>query len=388
VSDEILDDLQAEPARRVVMKAGDQTTVSSNYLTCFADSPDYGATGLSATAGYFLAGDADGDDPFSRDSLAAQVGVGSAWALSGGPSPWQDEVAAISPAWALIQFGTNDLTTTGYDAAAEDYSRNLWALIDEALGQSIIPLLVGPPPRADSAEYGHVAVLFNDVARGMAQHSQIPYVDLQAALASVTGLGLAPDDVTLNASTEGACDFTTSELDFGYNTANKVVLEMLERALSVSTPGHEVVTPIVLEGEGTTDGPFEIPFLPFSDYRTTEQSTQSDYDEYEGCGAVQDESGPEYVYELVLEEETALRIWVATHGGIAAPTSDVDIHLLGSGAATSNCLARNNRLIEGTWPAGTYYVVVDTYVQSMEEQVGYYQLLVSECGEGDTSCDP
>ena len=88
-------------------------------------------------------------------------------------------------------------------------------------------------------------------------------------------------------------------------------------------------------GDGSPDASFVIDELPFTDLRNTAMSPHSNLSSYTGCEAQQDESGGEYLYELVLDKPTRIRAMVFDRGDV-----DVDIHLLDETATEAGCLMR------------------------------------------------
>jgi hypothetical protein len=173
-------------------------------------------------------------------------------------------------------------------------------------------------------------------------------------------------------------------LTHGYNVRNRIALEVLDRLYTALFEG----TPIPAEpasglvGDGSLDAPLQIPTLPFADTRSTVDAPSLFLDEYTGCGALADESGPENIYRLVLSETTPIRALVLDRVGV-----DIDIHLLDDTASEAGCLARDDSRIERTLDPGTYYFSLDTYVNGdAQEQSGEYTFVVLACEPGDTDC--
>ena len=133
------------------------------------------------------------------------------------------------------------------------------------------------------------------------------------------------------------------------------------------------------------DTPFEIVALPFGDARDTSESSSFELDVYAGCSSGADESGPEVVYRLELAEPRAIRAFVLDRAGV-----DVDIQLLAIdpllGVGEDTCLERDDTLVQTTLAAGSYAIVVDTYVAGGIEQAGPYTLVVHECRVDDPDC--
>ncbi len=370
----------------VFMKTGNLIMISVYTLNCFSAGPvNLGDTGLAESQAYFLDGDADGMDPFARVSLAVSISAGAGWPLLGSTPPFGAEVSAVQPRWAVLVFGSSDMElAASYEAAAEIYARNLSALVDESLASGVIPIVVGSVPREDNATAGYWVPAFDGVAKAVAQSRQVLFVDVLPLLEVLADKGMAPDGVSLNHAPGGACDLTTAGLEFGSNNLNHRILEALGVAQAALADGVGVVAPVTLVGAGTSQEPFAVSDFPFVDARSTADSGQSELDAYPSCDPMIDESGPEYVYRLVLGEQTPLRIYVASDQG-----ADLDVHLLDDTGQAAGCIARDNRVIETSLAAGTYHVVVDTFVpESQPPATGGYQLVIVACDDADPACSP
>jgi hypothetical protein len=97
--------------------------------------------------------------------------------------------------------------------------------------------------------------------------------------------------------------------------------------------------------------------FPYMDGNSTTGSP-STLDAY-SCGPTIDEGGPEVVYQVELAEEGFL---AASLSGLGAGV-DVDVHLL-EAFDSSTCIDRGHWDSGALLPAGTYYVVVDSWVDS------------------------
>ena len=370
-------------ASDVFMKVGDSMTVDSNALSCFAgDDVDMAGHDLGETLAFFLAGDADGATPFDRVSEAAQIGRSAGWATSGEPSPVERELAALSPRLAVVQFGTNDMQLgTTYETAIWGFGDDLLDLVEGLGSDGVVPILLTIPPRLDIDDPDAWLPTYNNVIRGIAQGLQVPLADLHLALQDVPGFGLAGDGVHLDAYTDGgyrACDLGEVGLDHGNNTRNLLVLEALDRAAATLAKKEAPDPPAMpLAGGGSRSDPLLIPGLPFSDLRSTADSPFSDLDTYTGCGADQDESGPEVVYRLELSQETTLRALVFDRGDV-----DVDVHLLDESATEEGCVERAHRLLETTLGPGTWHLALDSFVPDGEPRSGEFLVLVHEIAGG------
>lgn len=356
----------------VLAKVGDSITVSTGFLHCFAGSRVNlgGRDALAGTVAHFGAGDASGTSPYTRASLAAGVGW-SAWAVLEGTTPPRvaQELDAVRPAFAVVMFGTNDIGAN----TPTRYADNLLDLVDTLTGRGVVPIVSSFPPRDDSATADARVPLYKAIVRAVAEARQVPYVDLHGALLPLPGHGLGSDGVHPNTAPGGACDLSAAGLAYGYNVRNLVTLEALDRARRVVVGGEappDAPGPR-REGVGTTESPFIVDALPFTDVRNTAFATERARTTYDGCGATANEGGAEYVYTLSLGAPRRVDVWVFDRG-----TVDVDVHVLGAAGTTASCLARNDTHVALDLGAGTWTIVLDTYVAGGVERAGEYLLVV------------
>jgi hypothetical protein len=347
-------------AEDVFAKVGDSITVSTSFLHCFAgaDVDLGGRDDLAPTVEHFLGGRAGDSTPFDRDSLAAGIGWSAFAALEGAPSPLDRELDALDPSFAVVMFGTNEV---GWRHPV-DFGEDMLAIIDGLLGRGVIPLLSSIPPRDDDPGADAAVPQLNAVVRGLAQGRQVPFMDLERELRVLPGHGIGGDGVHLDAYADGGarpCVFSAEGLGHGYNWRNLLFLQTLHRVLEVVLDGADAPDPPQprAAGEGTAAAPFTIDETTWSDLTTTLDGPESDLRTYTGCGASQDESGPEVVYELVLDAPAALHAIVVDGADV-----DVDLHLLGGAVREDACLLRHDREIATELDAGVYYLVLDTYV--------------------------
>jgi len=107
--------------------------------------------------------------------------------------------------------------------------------------------------------------------------------------------------------------------------------------------------------------------FPFTDTNDTATSPVRSFSRYD-CAPGSDESGAEVIY----------RVTVPTGGFLSAavyeqPGVDVDVHLL-SALSASACLSRGNLHAGADVAAGTYYVVVDTFVGGSASHAGAFRV--------------
>lgn len=353
----------------VFMKVGDSNTVSASMMHCFSTTSSYtvdlaGRTELQDTIDYFNMTQIGGATSFDRESLSAKIGRTASWSLDGSPSPVAQEIDVMSPRFALVSYGTNDMQmgATHYSALFPFY-QSMAALLDELMGQGIIPIVTGLPPRGDSEEAMRWARIYNDVTRGMAEARQVPYIDLLRATVDLPDRGLVSDGLHGSAYSDGVqyqpCVFTEEALARGFNVRNLLTIQMLDTVRHTvleeqPAPDLEVET---WSGDGSPTDPFVITSLPFSHAADTSNSPHSNIDEYPGCGDGLNEAGAEYTYVLELDEPTSVRALVLDGAGV-----DIDLHLLGADGAATSCVDRNDKMIEADLPAGRHVFSLDTFV--------------------------
>jgi hypothetical protein len=107
--------------------------------------------------------------------------------------------------------------------------------------------------------------------------------------------------------------------------------------------------------------------FPFGDDRDSSQSPRSSFDSY-SCSPGTDESGPELVYQVEVPSEGFLSAAVREDDGV-----DVDVHILRS-LDPNDCVDRGNYHARADVTAGTWFVVVDTYVASGVPQSGGFHV--------------
>jgi hypothetical protein len=381
------------PDDLVFMKVGASGTVSRNLLYCFGGGDQYalewaGRDHFHDTVEFFRMGDAGGDTPFDRDTEAAVVGRTARWVISGDPSPLEREIEAINPRFAFVNYGTNDMGGgSTYASALPPFYENFSALMDQLIARGIIPIITGLNPRSDRVGAARWVATYNTVVRGVAEALQIPFIDIYLVSKELAGLGLLGDGLHGNVyRAEGRsqpCWFGDDGLEYNYNHRNLLSIQGLHhvrRTVLEGAPAPDDRGLPPLQGQGSPSTPIIIDGLPFTHVTDTRGGT-TEWDEYPSCDRGQDESGPEVVYELTLEEATPLRLGVLDRG-----TVDIDIHLL-SGPGTEDCLVRHDRLIEGTFAAGRYLISLDSYVSNGEAHQGEYLFFALRCEDGDPDCD-
>lgn len=383
---------------RVFMKVGASGTVSRNLLWCFAGAaqPQYrldldGRAELMAGITWFRSGSADGDTPFDRPTLAAVSGRTASWAITGNPSPVEQETDALNPRFAFVNYGTNDMQMgTTHLSALPGFYTNFTQLLDQLEAGGIVPIITGLNPRSDTSSNPtapYWVPVYNSVVRAMAQQRQLPFINMYLGSKDLPSMGLLSDGLHGNTYSESGqaqgCVFTNAGLQYNYNVRNLLSMHTLDAVRRVVVDGEAApdATAPVLRGDGSPGAPFVIDSLPFGHVANTALSPHSNADSYPGCNTT-NESGPEYRYALTLDAPTRLRAVVTDAAGV-----DVDVHLLDATGTPQGCLARADTHVHGLYPAGTYTLALDTWVNGSGTPLpGEYVLVVLACEPSDPDC--
>jgi lysophospholipase L1-like esterase len=139
--------------------------------------------------------------------------------LCSGQTPLACALSTYTPAIALILIGTNDLP--GADVSG--FQTRLTTLITTVLANNTIPILSTLPRRLDDT---YNVAGFNAAIATVATANNVPLIDLNAALETITNYGIGSDNVHLSwPSPANTADFT--QLDYGYNLRNALCLQAL-----------------------------------------------------------------------------------------------------------------------------------------------------------------
>lgn len=236
LSEEVIAHVREIAARRrrhedVFIKVGDSATVNRAFMQCFADEDEValdGRDGLRPLIERVRAARVRGTDSFARSSRAAGVGWSVYRAISGSSSAIAEEVRAMSPRYALVMFGGNDVET----GSLRRYERRMAELVDRLTRWGVVPILSTIPPRNDDPEADAQVPRFNAALRELAASRRLPLVDLHAAMTELPDRGLASDGVHPSAPVRDGrahgCDLTEAGLAHGQNVRNLLNLRMLD----------------------------------------------------------------------------------------------------------------------------------------------------------------
>ena len=386
------------------MKIGDShMAFESAFVKCFSTDSTVNLdshTDISAAVSSFK----NGFDCYGRNSATTKIGANASYPYESynGSTRLKSEISDTNPRFAFFGYGTNDMgfygynkkksgNNAGYSASMQLYYRNVLKNARDLMNNGIIPLFIGVGVRTDSPSVnspdgkpGYYVTTFNAIQRGVAEAYQFPYMNLQKvllAIGSAHGYGLAGDGIHTSSGGGSACTFTSSALSqYGMNNRNLYSMEMLNRAWGALYNGGSVpdASSETFKGSGSPTDPWEITSLPFTHSANTKNSPHSILSNY-SCGNA-NEGGPEYYYKMVLTAPTKIRAFVVSDTG-----ADLDIHIKTS-ASDSNCLDRDDIWFEKTLDAGTYYFVIDTFVDGGTAQKGEYLFGVHACDADDPYC--
>jgi hypothetical protein len=119
--------------------------------------------------------------------------------------------------------------------------------------------------------------------------------------------------------------------------------------------------------------------FPFTNTNDTSTSTRSIFDHY-SCAPATNESGNERVYRVEVPAPGFLSAAVYETSGV-----DVDVHIL-SALDSQACVSRGNLNAKADVTAGTWFVVVDTWVSAGVPQAGPYRVDIGFIRPSEGGC--
>lgn len=368
------------------MKVGDSISATHEFLHCFEtedfDLADTGHGALADTREHFLGTQIEGTSPFARTSEATRVGMTALWALEGTPPPVEREAETMSPRYAFVMFGTNDIQYGGPTAPADEkferMSDNMLALLDWHTARGIVPVLYAIPPyNGESVEIQQLAPTYNALLRAMAEHRKLPFVNYHREMKQLPNDGVRDDGVHPSADYIRLCNFDEEGLQYGYNLRNLLTLQALDRVWSV-TRSEDPAAPLdqegapPLEGSGAALDPVRIDALPFGDMRYPSRRGE-DTSLSAACQSGQGDT-KRVTYRLELEQATPLRLVAVGYGDARVRLSSV--------AGISTACPEKAALVETTFPAGTHEITLDV----VRPEGGEAVLVVDRCRDDDGRC--
>ena len=337
---------------------GGSSSVSRAFMSCFAgeewDLAGY-AEELGPTVAFFGDGNAAGQSPYrrGRSSQAARVGWSLRNVLAGRPSRILREVRAISPRYALVLFGGNDVEGRN----PRVWGERLETTLRQLTAAGVIPIVGATLPRLDVDFMDAWAQRYNVVSRGIAHAWGVPYVDYYEAVGRLPGRGLARDGVHPNVYVVDGrgrgCILSDAGLRHGHNVRNLLTLRSLEavRRVVAGAPASAAEAP-PLTGSGSADDPLRLRMLPFATRWASEDFGEGTLDEY-ACAGAESAPGPERVFQLRLDEPARLVAHVYATRGVEA-----SLRVLGAEADPAGCRLAGDEL-EPTLAAGEHTLVLE-----------------------------
>ncbi len=221
----------------VFSKVGDSITAAPHFMSPIGaglyNLGDYQY--LQGVINHFLPTAArDESSSFDNISLAAGVGWPAHAAIDAtfadpnlcetGESPLVCEYRLVKPAFALIMFGTNDVSR--FDT--ELYKGNLQQIVDTSIKMGVIPIISTIPNRIG---FEDKVTDFNDVIQETGVRFSIPVWDFYSAMQVLPDGGLTVDGTHPSIpphGEKGSADFRAKNLYYGYVIRNLTGLEMLD----------------------------------------------------------------------------------------------------------------------------------------------------------------
>lgn len=221
----------------VFMKVGDSVTDSQPFMLAYGQGGGYDLGSysyLQETINHF-AGVAPRDgvtNSFTNRSFAAITGATSASMLDGlwadpsfcaGESPLSCEIKLTRPSVGFVLFGTQDMRVL----TPEEFRIHLSQITDSMMASGVIPVL--STFHSTESYYPEEAAVFNNIIVDVAQHYEVPLINLWKATQPLptNGVNLA-DPVHLTQGVDNYYNFTGEETRYGVNVRNLLSLQALD----------------------------------------------------------------------------------------------------------------------------------------------------------------
>ncbi len=188
---------------------------------------------LQASIDYFSVSPRHGvENSFVNQSMAALSAFSAAaildpvWSNPGhcqpGETPLTCEYRLISPAVAIVMFGSVDIQIYNVDT----FAFHLREIVKQSIDRGIIPVLSTFP---SSGQHNlERTVQFNAVVLDIAAEEQVPLMNLWIALRDLPNEGLAGDDYHLSFSGDRFIDLSSDATQWGFSLRNLLVLQVLD----------------------------------------------------------------------------------------------------------------------------------------------------------------
>ncbi len=182
-----------------------------------------------------------------RAPRASKIGARAKWALSYSTAlhstPLDDIVATLSPAYAVVMYGTNDAQWFAASEIGKEFAEQLRIIVDQLEARGVVPILTTipkhlrdkrfsdcPTPGSTSSNWRY-AIQTNMANAAIAQiacERQLPLIDYRYALDPLVAHGVGPDGVHPSLYSRGGGVLDEQGLQCGFNVRNFVTLRMLK----------------------------------------------------------------------------------------------------------------------------------------------------------------
>ncbi len=262
------------------------------------------------------------------------------------------------PAHEEVEFdnGARNLTARAYRlSGAWAGTRSVWVDVVSELPSEDDPPEDDGPPADDPPVDTSLHATF-----------ELPIGGSTLRFSATAGAGVARveyyiDGWRLNEDVTGDDWGTPTDYDLTY-TFNYAGLRSLEaKAYDAAGNLTDTLSKQILVPEASDDAGCAsancVASFPYNTSGSTSTSSLDAWDSY-SCAPSTNEGGPEVIYEVQVPESGWLQAGVSDGYGV-----DVDVHIL-SALSTYDCVARDNHSAGTSVTAGTWYVVVDTWVSA------------------------
>ena len=191
----------------------------------------------------------DGDESVDsfRAPRAARVGALTAWATTPdahGTTPVARMIDELSPAYAIVMFGTNDAANriASPDVLAKDFEADLAKIVDALEARGVVPILTTIPKHMRDKRFADCPVkgtpksnlryvvqtnAISAAVASLACERHLPLIDFRWAIDPLLDHGVGKDGVHPSRFYKGGGLLDEAGLQCGYNAKNLVTLRML-----------------------------------------------------------------------------------------------------------------------------------------------------------------
>ena len=208
-----------------------------------------------------VAASREGDESVDsfRAPRAARVGALAAWATASDPrgtTPVSRMIEELSPAYAIVMFGTNDAANriASPEVLAHDFEADLARIVDALEARGVIAILTTIPKHMRDKHFADCPVkgtpksnlrfvvqtnAISAAVAALACERHLPLIDLRWALDPLLDHGVGKDGVHPSRFYKGGGLLDDDGLQCGYNAKNLVTLRMLADVHAAAFGGTE-----------------------------------------------------------------------------------------------------------------------------------------------------